>query len=220
MWQRELRRELAATPAEFRQAMDDERFTYRYDRWWLARDVPEPDKAPATYKYKLARNKEVIRKRCAASHTRNDSEPIGPLGIAMQRRRRQLGISQSQLGRSIRKRPATISNIERGARKPYVRTLIDIAASLRCRVSDLLRDDGLYRPPSKAGLHELGIELTRLREARGLTRYKAHTTVGTSWRGLRDAEAGAIENIELRRIEDLAGLYETPVHLVFDGAGQ
>ena len=52
------------------------------------------------------------------------------LGAAIRRRRRNAGLSQSELGAKTNLRQATISALENGERGTQLRTLIDVMAAL------------------------------------------------------------------------------------------
>ena len=56
------------------------------------------------------------------------------IGVAMRRRRRALGWSQSDLGSKAGLRQATISTLESGSPGTRLRTLVDVMAALELEV--------------------------------------------------------------------------------------
>jgi HTH-type transcriptional regulator / antitoxin HipB len=69
------------------------------------------------------------------------------IGAAVRRRRRQLGLSQEQLGSRIQLRQATISKLEAGEPGTQLRTLLDALSALDLEI--------VIRPRSKASVEDI-----------------------------------------------------------------
>ena len=65
------------------------------------------------------------------------------LGAAIRKRRLSLGLSQEEFAEKIDCHRNFIGRLERGEQNPTVDTLVRLAAGLRCRVVDIIRDSGL-----------------------------------------------------------------------------
>lgn len=70
------------------------------------------------------------------------------MGIA--KRRRQLGLSQSDLAKKLGVDQTAVHNWEKGKSMPATRRLPAIAEILNCTVDDLLADDGSDDPKDNA----------------------------------------------------------------------
>lgn len=84
----------------------------------------------------------------------SNADPLLPaVCLAVAHRRNELGISQEELARRASLHRTYISDIERGARNPTLKTLSRIASALEMAASDLLKqaeDNYLYSPQAFA----------------------------------------------------------------------
>ncbi len=62
------------------------------------------------------------------------------IGVAVKRRRRDVGISQEDLSKRASIHSTYIGHIERGAKTPSMSTFIRIARALRLKPQDLMAD--------------------------------------------------------------------------------
>jgi HTH-type transcriptional regulator/antitoxin HipB len=69
------------------------------------------------------------------------------VGAAIRRKRRQLGLSQAQLGSKIQLRQATVSKLEAGEPATQLQTLLDALTALDLEI--------LIRPRTKASADEI-----------------------------------------------------------------
>ena len=65
------------------------------------------------------------------------------LGAAIRKRRLSLGLSQEEFAEKIDCHRNFIGRLERGEQNPTVDTLVRLAAGLRCKVVDIIKDSGL-----------------------------------------------------------------------------
>lgn len=65
------------------------------------------------------------------------------LGAAIRKRRLSLGLSQEEFAEKIDCHRNFIGRLERGEQNPTVDTLVKLAAGLRCKVVDIIKDSGL-----------------------------------------------------------------------------
>ena len=68
------------------------------------------------------------------------TDPRKPLGQAIRRQRLKLGLTQEQLAETADLHWTYISGIERGVRNVSIVNLFHIAAALKVRVRDLVRE--------------------------------------------------------------------------------
>lgn len=101
------------------------------------------------------------------------------IGAAFRAARELRGLSQPQLAQKIGKRPATISDIERGVNTPDTETLLAAADALGCSVDALL---GRADLPNRESLEDVA---SRLREIEAETA----TMLQNYEAALKDAEA-------------------------------
>lgn len=66
------------------------------------------------------------------------------LGAALRMRRRELGLSQAEVGARIDARQATVSTVENGAADARLSTLMDLLASLNLELVVRPRDAGVH----------------------------------------------------------------------------
>lgn len=59
----------------------------------------------------------------------------------LRKRRKELGLTQMELGRMIGCAGNTITNYEKGQREPNLETLIKLARVLNCTLDDLIGND-------------------------------------------------------------------------------
>ena len=65
------------------------------------------------------------------------------LGAAIRKRRLSLGLSQEEFAEKIDCHRNFIGRLERGEQNPTVDTLVRLAAGLRWKVVDIIKDSGL-----------------------------------------------------------------------------
>ena len=65
---------------------------------------------------------------------------LSALGVAVRRRREAMGYSVSELARRSGVSRRMLQGVEVGARNPSVRTLMDLAAALGTRASEMLAE--------------------------------------------------------------------------------
>lgn len=86
------------------------------------------------------------------------------IGSRIRERRRELGLSQQQLGDRVKITKAAISAIESGKTKsPTPRTLFDISEALACSAEYLLNGDN-EQHPADASVQDTADELYAVRE--------------------------------------------------------
>lgn len=59
----------------------------------------------------------------------------------LKKRRKELGLTQSELGRLVGLAGNTITNYEKGQREPNIDTLVKLSKVLNCTVDDLIKDE-------------------------------------------------------------------------------